>query len=106
MAKIPITGSQIAAARALTEVSQEKLAVLAQVDLSILTGLENRRNLANDPSADLSKIRQALENLGAVFVPERGGAGVGVRLKFGRSQSRAIDRWEDEGGASADDDVP
>ena len=106
MAKLPITGSQITAARALTEVNQEKLAALAQVDLSILAGLEDRRHSANEPNADLSKIRRALENLGAVFVPERGGAGAGVRLKFGRSQSRAIDRWEDEGGASADDDIP
>jgi hypothetical protein len=105
MANLPITGSQIVAARALTEVSQAKLAALAQIDLATLVGLENRRNLANDPGTDLSKIRKALESLGAVFVPERGGAGAGVRLKFGRSQSRAIDRWEDEGGASADDDV-
>jgi len=64
MANLPITGSQIVAARALTEVSQAKLAALAQVDLSILVGLESRRNLANDPNADLSKIRKALEDLG------------------------------------------
>ena len=106
MAKLPITGSQIVAARALTEVSQAKLAARAQVDLLTLVSLESRHNLPNDPNEDLSRIRKALEDLGAVFVPERGGAGAGVRLKFGRSQGRAIDRWEDEGGASADDDVP
>ncbi|MEY4706659.1 MAG: hypothetical protein RJB58_382 [Pseudomonadota bacterium] len=106
MAIVPITGSQIAAARALTEISQAQLAVRAGVDLSTLVELEGRHNLANEPSADLAKIREALESLGAVFVPERRGAGVGVRLKFGRSQARAIDRWEDEGGAPADDEVP
>jgi transcriptional regulator with XRE-family HTH domain len=106
MANAPITGSQIVAARALTEVSQEKLAALAQIDLSTLMKLEQQRDIGSDFRPALAKIRKALEELGAVFVPERAGAGVGVRLKFGRSQVRAIDRWEDEGGASADDDVP
>lgn len=106
MANITITGSQIAAARALTEVSQEKLAALAQIDLSTLMKLEQQRDIAGEYGVTLAKIRKTLEALGAVFVPERAGAGVGVRLKFGRSQVRAIDRWEDEGGASADDEVP
>lgn len=101
-----ITGSQIAAARAFTEMSQAKLAGRAQVELSVLAELEARRNAPNDPSAELSRIRLILEQMGAVFLAERGGAGAGVRLKFGRSQTRAIDRWEDEGGAASEDDVP
>jgi hypothetical protein len=101
-----ITGSQITAARALTGISQAKLAERAQVALPAVADLEARHNIPNAPSAELSRIRLALEQMGAVFLAERGGAGVGVRLKFGRSQARAIDYWEDEGGPAAEDDVP
>lgn len=106
MTDIPITGSQIVAARALVEISQKKLASRAKVDLSAVLALERRRNIANAPSLEISRIHAALEELGAVFVPERDGAGVGVHLKFSRRQARAIDAWENEGGAAADDDVP
>jgi transcriptional regulator with XRE-family HTH domain len=107
MTSHPISGSQITAARALTGISQAKLAVWAKVQPSILRRLEARATLANDPEEeDLAKICRALEELGAVFIDEKDGAGAGVRLKFGRSQTRAIDRWENEGGAPADDDVP
>lgn len=81
-----IMSSQIAAARALTEVSQTKWAERAQVDLPALVNLEARRNVPNDPSAELSRIQLALEKLGAVFLAERDGAGVG-RLS-GQSQLR------------------
>ena len=50
-------------------------------------------------------VRRALEDLGAMFIDESGGFGAGVRLKFSRSQARAIGAWEDEGGVPADDDV-
>jgi len=76
------------------------------VQSSTLHHLEARGALANDPNEDLAKICRALEELGAVFIDEKDGAGAGVRLKFSRSQTRAIDRWEDEGGAAAEDDVP
>jgi hypothetical protein len=102
----PITGSQITAARALTGISEARLAVWAEVQPSALRRLEARATLANGPEEDLAKICRALEELGAVFIDEKDGAGAGVRLKFGRSQTRAIDRWENEGGAPADDDVP
>jgi hypothetical protein len=106
MKRLAITGSQIAAARAFTEMSQAKLAGRAQVEQSVVAELEARRNSPNDPSAELSRIRLVLEQMGAVFLDEHGGAGAGVRLKFGRSQTRAIDRWEDEGGPASEDDVP
>jgi hypothetical protein len=106
MTEPAITGSQIAAARALTGISLAKLASRAHVELSALENLEARHNAMNDHSAELSRIRVALEDMGAVFLAEQGGSGVGVRLKFCRSQTRAIDRWEDEGGTVAEDDVP
>jgi hypothetical protein len=47
---------------------------------------------------------QALEQGGAVFIPENGG-GVGVRLKYARRDVRGINKWESEGGRDGDDDV-
>jgi transcriptional regulator with XRE-family HTH domain len=105
MTTLSITGGQIAAARALTGISQAKLAARAKVEPSTLRQLETRGALANEPGETLVKIGRALEELGAVFIDEKDGAGAGVRLKFSRSQTRAIDRWENEGGAAAEDDV-
>jgi len=101
-----ITGGQIVAARALTGISLAKLATRAGVEPSTLRHLEARGALANDLDEDVAKIYRALEELGAVFIDEKDGAGAGVRLKFSRSQTRAIDRWENEGGVVAEDDVP
>jgi len=101
-----ITGSQIVAARALTQISRAKLAARAGVDISALADLESRRVMDDQPSMCLLRVRKALEDLGAVFIPEQRGAGMGVRLKFGADQVRAIGRWEDEGGAAAEDEVP
>ena len=101
-----ISGGQIMAARALTGISREKLAARAKVEPSILDRLEARGTLANAAEEDLAKVCRALEELGAVFIDEKEGAGAGVRLKFSRNQTRAIDRWENEGGAAAEDDVP
>ena len=100
-----ITSGQILAARALTEISQARLAERARIALSDLVELE--RGMAGDKTGQtVARVRKALEELGAVFIPERLGAGAGVRLKFGRGQARAIGRWENEGGVPADDEVP
>lgn len=101
-----ITGGQIAAARALTGISQAKLAARARVELSIVHHLEARGPLRNDLDENLTEIRRTLEELGAVFIDENDGMGAGVRLKFSRSQTRAIDTWENEGGVVGEDDVP
>jgi transcriptional regulator with XRE-family HTH domain len=101
-----ITGGQIAAARALTGISQTKLAARARVEPSTVRHLEARGALGNIFDEDVAKICRTLEELGAVFIDEKDGAGPGVRLKFSRSQTRAIDTWENEGGVAAEDDVP
>jgi hypothetical protein len=41
-----------------------------------------------------------------MFIPEGGGIGAGVRLKFLRQDVKQIGRLENEGGIVADDDVP
>jgi len=54
---------------------------------------------------ELEEIRNALEELGAVFIPENG-SGYGVRLKFSEVDAAQIARLECEGGIVANDRVP
>jgi hypothetical protein len=56
-----------------------------------------------DASA-IAAIVSALEDLGATFLEENGG-GVGVRLRFSRSEAKQISRMEGEGGPAASDVV-
>ncbi len=51
-------------------------------------------------------IRSALEANGVLFLPELGGEGIGVRLKFPRQTVKRIQTWEDEGGTPGEDDIP
>lgn len=58
------------------------------------------------PAEDVRRrIRVALEEGGVVFIAETAGGGAGVRLKFGRREARAINRWEGEGGTVGEDDI-
>jgi hypothetical protein len=102
-----ISGRQIAAARALVSVSQSALAEAANISLTSLKRME--ANSVNVPATSdpckVTAVRRALEQLGAVFVPEEGTFGAGVRLKFNRSETRQIGGWEGEGGRVADDDI-
>ncbi|MNF18842.1 hypothetical protein D3C80_2231880 [compost metagenome] len=50
-------------------------------------------------------LKSALENAGAVFLSE-GERGIGVRLKFTRSEARRLSILESEGGVVGDDEVP
>ena len=45
------------------------------------------------------------QRAGAVFLPE-GERGIGVRLKFTRSEARRLSILESEGGIVGDDEVP
>ena len=59
-----------------------------------------------DPGdATRNAIKAALESGGAVFIPEDGRQGAGVRLKFTKKDARQINRLESEGGPVGDDDV-
>ncbi len=98
-----VTGAQIAAARALVGLTPGKLATLCGLAVQELQTLED----GDDGSTDrLAAVRRVLEGLGAVFLAERDGLGVGVRLKFGRGPTGALKVWEAEGGIAADDDIP
>ena len=98
-----ITGAQCRAARALVEVTIAKLARRADVDQRTIKNFEQRLDVPGNGT--IQSLQTALEDLGAVFIPENGG-GVGVRLKFTRSDTKQIVRMEGEGGIVGSDTVP
>jgi hypothetical protein len=100
-----ITGRLVAAARALTGVSQAVLADNAKISLPRLKLAESSGSgFLSEGESDT--LRRTLEAFGAVFIPEGEGMGAGVRLKFTRQDARQIGRWEGEGGVARSDDVP
>ena len=98
-----ITASQCRAARALTEVSRDMLAERSGVDEGAIAGFERMISELDDASIDA--LQQALEAFGALFIAENGG-GIGVRLKFTRSETRRLMSLENEGGPTGDDEIP
>ncbi|MFK4823482.1 XRE family transcriptional regulator [Paenochrobactrum sp. BZR 588] len=98
-----ITGPLCRAARALTEISRDRLASTSGVDEKTIEHFE--RQLDKPDAATIEKLQDALEDLGAVFIPEDT-RGVGVRLKFTASETRRLSTLESEGGIVRSDDVP
>lgn len=99
-----ITGPLCRAARALVEVSRGKLADNSGVDARTIELFERGISIPADAAVDA--LQSALETLGAIFIPEEGSLGAGVRLKFNRSITKRIGTLENEGGPPAKDDVP
>lgn len=100
---MPITGPQACAARVLVEWPRDHVARLSGVESETLTAFERGKI---DPGDDArNAIKAALESGGAVFIPEDGRDGLGVRLKFTSKDARQINRLESEGGPVGDDDV-
>lgn len=98
-----ITGSQCRAARALTDLSRERLAISSRVSVETVVLFE--RKLDKPTDEEVLALQSALESAGAVFIPDNGG-GIGVRLKFTKSEAKRIDILENEGGIVAPDRVP
>ena len=98
-----ITGSQCHAARALIDFSRERLAISAGVNIETILLFE--RNLAQPIDGELYALQLALENAGAVFISDNG-RGIGVRLKFTKSEAKRIAILENEGGIVGSDRVP
>jgi hypothetical protein len=98
-----VTGSQCRAARALVEISRPLLARRSGVDLLVIERFENI--VGRPKKREIEAIKHALEDLGAVFIPENG-TGYGVRLKFSNAEADRIARLECEGGIVASDRVP
>jgi hypothetical protein len=99
-----ITSEQCRAGRILAKVQPDLLATEAGVDVEKVKAFEAGLAVPDGMLADL--LQHALERLGIEFLPEEDGWGVGIRLRFDRSQTRQIGRLETEGGPAADDDVP
>lgn len=98
-----ITASQCRAARALTDISRAVLSETSGISEDAIREFENK--LSEPDEATIKALETALESLGALFIAENGG-GIGVRLKFTRSEQRRISNLENEGGPTGFDEVP
>ncbi|KKB85744.1 hypothetical protein VW29_05450 [Devosia limi DSM 17137] len=99
----PITAPQSRAGRALVGWS---VADLAEASGFAAGEIERFEAEADDLPVECPRaIRAALEANGVLFLPEMGGEGIGVRLKFPRQTVRRIQTWEDEGGTPGEDDI-
>ncbi len=101
-----MSGRIIAAARTLTGVSQDDLANAAGISTAELSRMEASDAALLPSGASTEAVMRALEQFGAVLLPEDDGMGAGVRLKFSRLDAKQIGRLEGEGGAVGYDDVP
>lgn len=98
-----IRPGQAQAARVLVQVTPDYLSQKSGFDLALLRDFEaGRVELDADQQ---EKLRAALEDLGAVFLPEDEEFGHGVRLKFNSRKAHSIRTWEGEGGAAQPDVV-
>lgn len=98
-----ITGPICRAARALVELSRDKLSSIAKIDSLIIEQFE--RQIMTPDAETIAQLKNALEEMGAVFIPEDS-RGAGVRLKFTSSETKRLATLESEGGIAGFDDVP
>jgi transcriptional regulator with XRE-family HTH domain len=99
----PVTAPQSRAGRALIGWSVAALAEASGLSAAEIEQFEaDAEDL--DPGCQRA-IRSALEDAGVTFIPELGGAGFGVQLKFPRQTVKRIQTWEGEGGATGEDDI-
>jgi DNA-binding transcriptional regulator YiaG len=82
---ISLTPEQVRAGRALLNISQIKLAQLANLGVSTVVDFEKSRRRVSD--AALEAMRAALQSAGVIFVSENGG-GPGARLKKRTKQTK------------------
>jgi transcriptional regulator with XRE-family HTH domain len=101
-----VTGRLIAAARALTSISQTDFAAAAGVSVDTLRRLEASGSSFLQSAPDIEAAKRGLDHFGVVVIAESDGMGAGVRLKFTRADVRQIGRLENEGGIAAADDAP
>lgn len=99
-----ITGPLCKAGRSLVEVTRAKLARNADVEESVIENFE--RGIDTPDDAVIIALQKSLEELGAVFIPEQGSNGHGVRLKFSQSVTDRLRGFVNEGGPSRKDAVP
>ena len=104
--KIQMTGRLIAAARALTSISQAEFAAVTGVSIETLRLMEANGSAWLHSEQDAEAVKRGLDHFGVVVIGESDGMGAGVRLKFTRQDVRQIGRLESEGGIVGSDDAP
>jgi hypothetical protein len=104
--KIQITGRLVAAARALTGISQEDFAAAAGLPVESLRLIEASGSAWVPSDRDAEAVSRGLAHYGVIVIEESDGMGAGVRLKFTRQDVRQISRLEGEGGIVRSDDAP
>jgi len=97
-----LTAAQCRAGRALIDWTQAQLSQSAAIDVQSIVDFERRVRAADETTR--RRLRATLEAAGVVFISENGGGG-GARLKFSREEVWEVNRWEDEGGVTGEDDV-
>ena len=98
-----LSAAQCRAARALTDVSRATLAEASGIGETTIRDFEWK--IAEPDAGVRAALRRALEGLGALFLADDAHGGQGVRLKFNATEAARIDRLENEGGPTAEDDV-
>ena len=101
-----VSGRLIAAARALTSISQTDFAAAAGLSIEDLRRLEASGSSLLQSATDIEAVKRGLDHFGVIVITESDGMGAGVRLKFTRADVRQIGRLENEGGVIAADDAP
>lgn len=97
-----LTGPLCRAARALVQWPRSRLAEICGVTKAQVREFESA---GIDPGAEArTKLKAALEQGGAVFIPEDS-LGAGVRLRHTAKDVKALNRLEGEGGPAGEDDV-
>jgi len=98
-----LTGPLCRAARALVQWPRAQLATATGVLKPTIRAFETGDV---DPGEEArAKLQHALESAGAVFIPEDGDLGAGVRLRFNARDVKQLRRLENEGGAVGEDDI-
>jgi hypothetical protein len=100
---VKISGAQCRAARALTDVSRAILADMSEIPEAVIRDFE--RKLVEPDDQAHAKLRHALESFGALFIDDDKRGGRGVRLRFNAAEAARIDRLENEGGPTGEDDI-
>lgn len=101
-----ITGRLIAAARALTGISQADFASAAGLPVERMCLIEGSGSAWVQSEQEAEAVSRGLEHYGVIIIEESEGMGAGVRLKFTRQDVRQIARLEGEGGSVGSDDAP
>jgi transcriptional regulator with XRE-family HTH domain len=104
--KIQMTGRLVAAARALTGISQEDFAAAAGLPLEALRLIEASGSAWISSERDAEAVSHGFAHFGVIAIDESDGMGAGVRLKFTRQDVKQIGRLESEGGVVRSDDAP